>query len=162
MYPMEDLLKFSYSLELSRDTRKIILDMVRSMQSLFHFNPVFTNRQDGVDYAAVMEHTAEILELVSEKQEIFDGIINPDDLEKYVKAASDFEEIGDQIEKLRDSVREYQNLACYLTYKLTLMIKEHLEMTCPDDCQSLHEKLSGLNRPVPDAFVKVESKLRVV
>lgn len=159
---MEDLLKFSHSLELSRDTRKIILDMVRSMQSLFTYSPVLSTRGNEVDYAAVMKHAAEILEIVSEKQEVFDGIFNPDDLEKYIKAASEFGELGEQIEKLRNSVREYQNLACYLTYKLELMIKEHLEMTCTDDCQSLHKKLAGLCRPVSEAFIKVNSNLRVV
>jgi hypothetical protein len=159
---MEDLLKFSHSIELSRDTRKIILDMVRSMQSLFPFNPVLTTRENGIDYAAVMENAAEILEIVSEKQEIFDGIFNPDELEKFMKAVTDFGEIGDQVEKLRNAVRDYQNLACYLTYKLALMINEHLEMTCPDEYQSMHKKISGLCRPVPDVFVKVKSNLRVV
>jgi hypothetical protein len=159
---MEDLLKFSHSLELSRDTRKIILDMVRSMQSLFPFNPALTTGENGVNYAVVMEHAAEILDIMSEKQEIFDGIFNPEELEKFMKAASDFREIGDRVEKLRNAVRDYQNLACYLTYKLALMIKEHLEMTCPDECRSKYKKLSGLCRPVPDAFMKVKSNLRVV
>jgi len=159
---MEDLLKFSHSLELSRDARKIILDMVRSMQSLFPFNPVMKVRDDSVDYSAVMDQASEILKIVTEKQEIFNGIFNPDELEKYIKAASDFGEILNQVEKLQSSLRDYQNIACYLIYKLALMIKEHLEMTCPDEVESLNTKLSSLSRQKRDIFIKSNSKLRVV
>lgn len=159
---MEDLLKFSHSLELSHDTRKIILDMVHSMQSLFPLNPIIRIREKSADYAAIMDKASEILKIVSEKQEIFDGILNIEDLEKYIKAASDFEEICDQVEKLQNALREYQNIACYLTYRLSLMIKEHLEMTCPDDRESLEIRLSGLSRPERNTFIKVKSNLKVV
>jgi hypothetical protein len=159
---MEDLLKFSHTLELSRDTRKIILDMVRSMQSLFPFNPVIKVRDKSVDYGAVMDQASEILKIVMQKQEIFEGIFNPEELEKYIKAASDFGEICGQVEKLQNALRDYQNVACYLTYKLELMIKEHLQMTCPDELESLNAKLSELSRPTRDTFIKPESNLRVV
>ena len=159
---MEDLLKFSHFLEISRDTRKLILDMVRSIQSLVPSNPVLISRASRLNYAEVMDHTAEILEIMHEKQEIFDGIINPDELEKYIKAASDFREIGDQIEKLLNAVRDYQFLANYLTYSLVIMIKDHLEMIHPEDSKALNEKLAGIYRPSPLAFVQNKTKLRVV
>jgi len=159
---MEDLLKFSHSLELSGDARKLILDMVRSIQSLVPSNPILTPRAGGINYAVVMEHIAEILEMVREKEEIFEGIINPDELEKYIRAASDFGEIGDQIEKLLNSVRDYQILANYLTYSLMMMIKDHLEMIHPEDCKALNEKLVGLYRPDPYAFTKNKTNLKVV
>ena len=159
---MEDLLKFSHSLELSRDTRKIILDMVHSVQSLFPFNPIITDDKNRVDYATVMNQASEILKIVSEKHEIFDGIFNTDELEKYIKAANDFGEIRDQVEKLQSALRDYQNIACILTYKLASMIKEHLEMTCPDELESLNTKLSDLSRPVQDTFAKPRGNLRVV
>ena len=159
---MEDLLKFSHSLELSGDARKLILDMVRSMQSLVPTNPVLTPRAGGINYAVVMEHIAEILEMVREKEEIFDGIFNPDELEKYIKAASDFGEIGDQIEKLLNTMRDYQILANYLAYSLAMMIKDHLEIIHPEDCEELNEKLAGLYRPDPFAFTKNKTNLKVV
>jgi hypothetical protein len=159
---MEDLLKFSHSLELSRDARKLILDMVRSMQSLVPSNPVLTPRTGGINYAVVMEHVAEILEMVREKQEIFEGIINPDELEKYIRAASDFGEIGDQIEKLLNTMRDYQILANYLAYSLAMMIKDHLEMTCPDECKALNEKLAELHSPAPFSFTQIKTNLKVV
>ena len=83
-------------------------------------------------------------------------------LEKYIKAASDFEEIRGQVEKLQNALREYQNIACYLTYRLSLMIREHLEMTCPDEQESLKIRLSGLSRSERNTFIKVKSNLKVV
>ena len=159
---MKDLLKFSYSLELGRDTRKLILDMVRSMQSLVPSNPVLASRADGINYGVVMDHVSEILEIVREKQKIFEGIFNPDEFEKYIKAASDFGEIGDQIEKLLNSVRDYQILANYLAYSLAMMIKDHLEMIHPEDCKALNEKLAELHRPAPFSFTQIKTNLKVV
>jgi hypothetical protein len=159
---MENLLKFSHSLELSCDTRKIILDMVRSMQSLFPFNPVLTIRDNSVDYAAIMDQASEILKIAREKQEIFDGICNLEDLEKYLKAASDFGEISSQVEKLLNALREYHEIACHLTYRLASMIKEHLEITCPEDIEPLNKKLSGLSKPTRNIYPKNRSRLRVV
>ena len=159
---MEDLLKFSHPLELSSDTRKIILDMIRSMQSLFPFNPLITVRDNSVDYATVMEQASEILRIVREKQGIFDGVLNPEDIEKHIKAASDFGEICSQVEKLQDALREYQDIAIYITYRLASMIKEHLEMTCHKDIELLNKKLSGLSRPTRKIYPKSRSRLRVV
>jgi hypothetical protein len=107
---MEDLLKFCNSLELSRDTLKIILDIVRSIQSLFPFNPVqpvFASRTNSADFIA---QAFEILKIARDKQDIFEGIFNPEDLEKYLKVASDFGEILGQVEKLQNSLRNYQTL----------------------------------------------------
>ena len=159
---MEDLLKFSHFLEISRDTRKLILDMVRSIHSLVPSNPVMASRVSGLNYAGVMDHTAEILETMREEQEIFDGIIDPDELEKYVKAASDFREIGDQIEKLLNAVRDYQALANYLTFSLVKMIKDHLELIHPEDHKELNEKLAELYPPSKVAYKNNQTKLRVV
>lgn len=160
---MEDLVAYSHFIELSSDTRKIMLDMLRSMQSLFPFNPGLAARGKDIDNTTVMIHARKILEIVNEKPEIFDGIFDPDDLKKYIKTVAEFSEIVDQIEKLHNTVREYQDLACFLCSKLVMMIHEHLEMTCPDEYQSLHKDLSGLFRPATGAFIKKEKcQLRVV
>lgn len=159
---MEDLLKFSNTLELSRDTRKIILDMVHSMQSLFPVNPLLTIQDNNADYAAVMDQASEILKIAREKEEIFEGIFNPEDLEKYIKAASDFREILGQVEKLQRALSDYQEIACWLTYRLASMIKEHIEMTCPEEIEPLNKKLSGLSRPTRNIYPKSRSRLRVV
>jgi hypothetical protein len=159
---MEDLLKFSHSPEISRDTRKIILDMVRSMQSLFPVNPLKAVSDKYGDYAGVMDQASEILRVAREKHEIFEGILDPGDLEKYLRAASDFREICGQVEKLEDALREYQEIACWLTRRLASMIKEHLEMTCPEDAESLNKKLSLLSGPNQDIIAKTMSRLRIV
>ena len=159
---MEDLLKFSHSLELSRDTRKLILDMIHSIKSVFPSNPVISDRANGINYSAVTDHVTEILEIARDKPEIFDGIIDPDELEKYSRSASEFGEISNQIEKLLNVVRDYQILANYLTYSLAVMIKEHLEMIDPESLKSLNEKISGSGRPSSCSFGQIKANLKVV
>jgi hypothetical protein len=132
------------------------------MQSLFPLNPVMAVRDNNVDYSAVMDQASEILRIAREKQEIFKGIINPEDLEKYLKATTDFGEICGQVEKLQDALREYQDIACWLTYRFASMIKEHLEMTCPEDMEPLNKKLSGLSKPMRNMYPKTRGRLRVV
>lgn len=159
---MEDILKFSHSFRISRDTRKLILDMIRSMQSVFPARPFLINREIGLNDEAVVDHVTEILEMAREKPEIFDGIINPDELEKYIKAASDFGEIGDKVEKLLNTVRDYQQLASYLTCSMAMMIKDHLEMIHPEDCKELNKKMAGSRRPAPFSFTHIKTNLKVV
>jgi hypothetical protein len=159
---MEDLLKFSHFLELSRDARKLILDMVQSMQSLFPYNPVFTGRANRMSYTMPVDHITEILKMANEKPEVFEGIMNPGELEKYIKAASDFREVGDRLEKLLNTIRDYQLLANHLSYSLAMMIKEHLEIMQPDDCKSLNEKLAALNHQITFSINKSKTNLKVV
>jgi hypothetical protein len=159
---MEDLLKFSHSLELSRDTRKIILDMIHSMQSLFPVSRLLTIKDNNADYAVIMDQAPEILRIAREKQEIFEGILNPEDLEKYLNAPSDFKEILGEVEKLQSALSDYQEIACWLTYRFASMIREHIEMTCPEEIEPLNKKLSGLSKSTRDIYPKVRSKLRVV
>lgn len=159
---MEDLLKFSHSLELSRDTRKIILEMVCSIKSLFPENPIIAVRDKVLDHEAVIDQASELLKIARGRQEIFEGIFNPDDLEKYLKAASDFGELCGQVEKLQGTLREYQEIAYWLAYRLSSMIIEHLEMTCPDDIEHLNRKLSGISKPVRRIYPGSRGNLRVV
>jgi hypothetical protein len=159
---MEDLLKFSHSLELSRETRKLILDMIRSLKSVFPSNPVITDKANGINYSAVADHISEILEIAREKPEIFDGIIDPDELEKYSRSASEYREIVNQIEKLLNAVREYQILANYLTCSLAVLIKEHLEMTEPERLKSLNEKISVSGCHSSRTFGQIKVNLKVV
>lgn len=136
--------------------------MLHSMQSLFPSNPVLKTNDRVKDHEAVMAHARGILDLVDKKPEIFDGVFNPEDLERYIRTNKEFGEIRDQINKLGESIKEYQELASFLCYKLLLMITEHLEMTCPEEYESIYRKLSGLVRPAPGVFGKDKYKLRVV
>ena len=159
---MENLLAFSHSLELSSDTRIIIRDMLRSMQSLFPHHPELTTTEKIRDNDAVILHAREILDLVNNKPEIFDGILNPEDLQRYIRTTSELGEISDQVKKLSDSIKEYQDLTSFLCYKLLLMITEHLGMTCPGEYESIFKQLSDLDRPAPGGFINDKYKLRVV
>jgi hypothetical protein len=144
---MEDLIKFNESIELSPDARKLMLGMIRSMQSLVPSGPVLVP-EDIPDYNPKFMHSyaSEVLSLSHENEDIFDGIIDPDMLEKYISNTDHFKELGDQIEKLLKAVRKYQHLSGYLSHRLACMMKDHLEMVQPDICQSLDHDLSEIDK----------------
>ena len=146
---MEDLIKFNESIELSPDARKLMLGLIRSMQSLVPSGPVLVP-EDVSEYNPKFMHSyaSEVLRLSYENEDIFDGIIDPGILEKYISNTDHFNELGDQLEKLLKAVRKYQYLSGYLSHRLACMMKDHLEMVLPDICKSLDHDLSEINKEV--------------
>ena len=135
---MEDLIKFNESIELSPDARKLMLGMIRSMQSLVPSGSVLLP-EDVPSFRLKFMHSyaSEVLRLSHKNEDVFDGIIDPGILEKYISNTDHFKELGEQLEKLLKSVRKYQHLSGYLSHRLACMMKDHLKMVQPDICQSL-------------------------
>jgi len=143
---MEDLTKFNQGIELSPDAKKLMLGMIRSMQSLMPSGPVFIP-EDTSDYNYRFMHfyAPEVLRLSQENEDIFDGIMDPGMLEKYITNTDDLKELGDQLDQLLKAIRKHQNLSEYLSYKLACMMKEYMELTEPDICKSLDHDLPETN-----------------
>jgi hypothetical protein len=162
---MEDLIKFNQSIELTPDARKLMFGMIRSMQSLVPSDPVLVP-EDSSEYDSRFMHlyASEVLKLSRENENIFDGIVEPGILDKYISNTDHFRQLGDQLEKLLKAIRKYQHLSGYLSHRLARMMKDHLEMIQPDICKSLDHDLSEINtemasrRPVKHA----NSKLKIV
>lgn len=162
---MEDLIRFNQSIELSPDAKKLMLGMIRSMQSLVPSGPVLVP-EDTSEYNSGFMHffTAEVLKLSRDNEDVFDGIIDTGILEKYITNTDNLKEIGDQLEKLLNDIRKFQHLSGYHSHKLACMMKDHLAMSLPDVCRSLDQDLSEINqdmalkRPAKQA----NNKLKIV
>jgi hypothetical protein len=143
---MEDLTTFNQGIELSPDAKKLMLGMIRSMQSLMPSGPVLVP-EDTSDYNYRFMHyyAPEVLRLSQENEDIFDGIIDPGMLQKYITNTDDLKELGNQLDQLLKAIRKYQNLSEYLSFKLACMMKEYMEMTEPDICKSLDHDLHEIN-----------------
>jgi len=144
---MEDLIRFNQGIELSPDAKKLMLGMIRSMQSLLPSGPVLVP-EDASEYNSGFMHfyTAEVLKLSQENEDIFDGITDPVILERYIDNTNNLKELGDQLGKLLKAVRKYQHLSGYLSHRLACMMKDHMEMVQSDICKSLDHDLSEINK----------------
>ena len=141
---MEDLIKFNQSIELSPDARKLMLGMIRSMQSIVPSGPVLVPEDtSGYHCRFTNFYTAEVLKLSRENEDLFEEIIDPAILEKYIANTKNFKELGDHLEKLLNAIRTYEHLSGYLSHKLAGMMKEHIDIVRPSVCESLDQKLSG-------------------
>jgi len=143
---MEDLTTFNQGVELSPDAKKLMLGMIRSMQSLIPSGPVLVT-EDTSDYNHRFMHfyAPEVLRLSQENEDIFDGVIDPGLLKKYITNTDNLKELGDQLDKLLKSIRKHQNLSEYLSFKLACMMKEHMELTKPDICKLPDHDLPEIN-----------------
>jgi len=162
---MEDLIRFNQSIELTPDAKKLMLGMIRSMQSLIPSGPVLIP-EDSSEYDSrfMYLYASEVLRLSQENENIFDGIIEPGILEKYIVNTDHFKELGDRLEKLLKAIRKYQHLSGYLSHRLARMMKDHLEMVQPDICKSLDHDLSKINTEMASgrAVKHANSKLKIV
>jgi hypothetical protein len=162
---MEDLIRFNQSIELSPDARKLMLGMIRSMHALVPSGPVLVPEDTSEsDSGSMRFYAAAVLNHSRENEDVFDGIIDPCILEKYIDNTDHLKELGDQLEKLLRAIRKYQHLSGYLAHKLACMMKDHLAMVQPDICKSLDHDLSEINKElVSKRSVKhVHGKLKIV
>ncbi|KPK82993.1 MAG: hypothetical protein AMS27_13450 [Bacteroides sp. SM23_62_1] len=164
-YIMEDLIPFNQSIELSPDTKKLMLGMIQNMQSLMPSGPVLVPEDiPEHNFSFMHAYAAEVLKLSHENDNIFDGIIDPEFLEKYISNTYDLKELADQLEQLLKSIRKYQHLSDYLSYRLACMMKDHLEMIKPEICKSLNHDLIGKNNELNTkrSFKQASGKLKIV
>jgi hypothetical protein len=161
---MEDLTPFNRCIELDPGTRKLMLDMIRSMKSLIPDNPALVPSSDYANSPFADEYVREIQQVVENHEAILSGISDPGALEKLVNHSRGIREIGDQIEKLLKSVRNYQNLASYLLYQEANFLKEHLEMVSPGNCRKADQVEKKMNKKESDNNTsrKNNVKLKVV
>jgi hypothetical protein len=149
---MEDLTPFNRCIELEPGTRKLMLDMIRSMKSLIPDDPALVPSSGYSNSPFIKEFVKEIMRIAENHEGLLSGITDPGSLNKLLHHSNGLREIGDQIERLLQSVRNYQNLATFLLYQQASLVKEHLELIFPDSCkkagqvdQKIKKKDPGIN-----------------
>ena len=109
--------------------------MIRSMKSLIPDDPALVPSSGYTNSPFIEEFVREVLKAAVNHEGLLSDIADRGSLEKMLHHANDLREVGDQIEKLLQAVRNYQNLASFLSYKQADLVKEHLELIAPDSCR---------------------------
>ena len=142
---MEDLTPFNRCIELEPGTRKLMLDMIRSMKSLIPDNPALVPSSGYADSPFIEEFVREILQAAENNEGMLSGISEPGSLQKLVNHSNGLQEIGNQIEKLLKAIRNHQNMTVYLLYQQAKLMKEHLELIAPDCCDKANQVEQKMN-----------------
>jgi hypothetical protein len=159
---MEDLTSFNRCIELDPGTRKLILDMIGSMKSLIPDDPAMASSSGYSNSPFTGEFIREVLKVAANHEGLLSGIVEPGSIEKLLQHANNLREIGDQIEKLLHAVRNYQEMASFLSYKQAGLVKEHLELIVPGSCRKAEEvdqkmKQKNFNhQPVSNKNIKLK------
>ena len=112
-----------------------MLDMIRSMKSLIPYDPALVPFYGYSNSPFIEEFVRKVLKVAVNHEGLLSGIADPGSIEKLLHHANGLREVGDQIEKLLQAVRNYQNLVSFLSYKQAGFVKEHLELIAPDSCR---------------------------
>ena len=112
-----------------------MLDMIRSMKSLIPDDPALVPSSGYTNSPFIEEFVREVLKAAVNHEGLLSDIADPGSLEKMLHHANELRKVGDQIEKLLNAVRKYQNLSSFLSYKQADLVKEHLELIAPDSCR---------------------------
>ncbi len=161
---MEDLTPFNRCIELDPGTRKLMLDMIRSMKSLIPDKPALIPYSGYTNSPFIEEFVRKVLKVAANHEGLLSGIADPGSIEKLMYHANSLREVGDQVEKLLQAVRKYQNLASYLSYRQAGLVKEHLEIIAPGSCRDADQVDQKINKKNVNnlSSAKNNNKLKIV
>jgi len=109
--------------------------MIRSIKSLIPDDPALVPSPGYEDSPFIEQFIREVLKAAENHDALLSDIADPGSLENLLRHAGELREVGDQIENLLRAVRNYQNLASFLSFKQADLVKEHLELIAPDSCR---------------------------
>ncbi len=133
---MEDLQKYNQHLEIEPNTKKLFMEMIRGLKSIFETeNPLFIedNKDLQKNELELFTYVEDVIFLADENPDVLSGIYNVRELKQYLKYTRDYQDMINQVEELLNSVRQYQSLTKQFTINLARMVKEHVEMVSTEE-----------------------------
>lgn len=133
---MEDVLPYSEDLHLDAGTARLILNLLRSIRSAAPVNGSPGPRMPE-DYSErrSLDHIERLCLKAKQRSGELDGIFNPDELERYIRYVSYYQEIIRQMEEVLDDMRYCRDLAHEYAGGMAGILEEHLQMTNNPDAQ---------------------------
>jgi len=149
-------LTYNKNLHLDPGTKKLILGLLNSLLSVVpvekRLEPDSTAQETVPDPEKEL-YIEESLLNARENADIFKGIIDPGELERYYVYLKDYREISGKMEELLAAINSYRDTAFQFSFRLAELLEEHIDTVSP----SIKPRIRVTRKRVED-----KPRLRVV
>ncbi len=127
---MENSIPYCGDLHIDAGTKKLILNLLISIRSVVPAAgpPEPTNPEDAPEIRS-LEYVRNVLVLARKHSRELEGFFNPDELFRYTRYVSDYQEIILQLEQVLEEMKANRNAALQFAGGLAEMVENHLGMT---------------------------------
>jgi len=130
---MKDSLAHNFDIRIESGTKRLILDMIRSIHSVIPADTdvEFQEMDLSVRADKLNTYVEEVISLTEEHPEILSGIFDINELKAYLIYSQDYQDITKQLENLLDKLKQHHEKTNFLTVQLASSIQEHLDLVAP-------------------------------
>ena len=131
---MEDPLAHNFEIRIESGTKRLILDMIRSIHSVIPADTAVEIEETDLTVRAdkLNTYVEEVITLTEEHPEILSGIFDIKELKAYLKYSQDYQDITKQLQDLLDKLKQHHEKTNFLTIQLASSIREHLDLVASD------------------------------
>ncbi len=131
---MEDSLAYNFEIRIESGTKRLILDMIRSIHSVIPADTDMEIEETNLSVRTdkLNTYVEEVISLTEEHPEILSGIFDIKELKAYLKYSQDYQDITNQLQDLLDKLKQHHEKTNFLTIQLASSIREHLDLVAPD------------------------------
>ncbi len=127
---MENAVPYCGDLHLDAGTRKLILNLLSSIRSVIPAaEPPGSGRPDGEPDPKSLDYIHSILVLARKHSRELEGIFDPDELLRYSRYASGYQDIIMLMEKILEEMKTCRDSALSFAGQMAKLVEEHLRMT---------------------------------
>ncbi|HEC43999.1 MAG TPA: hypothetical protein ENI20_14345 [Bacteroides sp.] len=132
---MENAIPYCRDLYLDVGTKKLILNLLSSIRSVVPVaGPPGPDSPTDTSGLKDLEKIRNLLIRARQHSDELEGIFNPDELQRYTRYVSDYQDIMSQMEKLLEELKNCRDSALNYASGMAVLVEWHLRMTnSPDE-----------------------------
>ena len=126
---MENTLPYYGDLHLDAATKKLILNLLKSIRSVVPMNaPSESTATDGKQDIKSKDYIRNVMVMSRQHSDMLEGIFNPGELLRYSRYINDYQDLIDQLEKVLTDLTICRDSAWKFASRLAEMTEEHIQM----------------------------------
>ena len=130
---MDKALSYYHDLHIDAGTKKLILNLLSSIRSVVPVAPPPGPKSLEEEPAfKSLDHIRNVLVIARQHSEELEGLFNPDELYRYERYASDYQDIIKHLEKTLEELKTCRNSALQFASIMADMVEEHIQMFTPE------------------------------
>jgi hypothetical protein len=138
---LDETIPYYGNLHIDEGTKNLILNLLRSIRSVVPaVPPPEPGKAEELPVDQDLDHINKVLILARQHSEELEGVFNPDELMRYSKYASDYQDIMDQLESTLQKLETCRNSALNFASGMAEMVEGHIHMITPPGKNSGNRK----------------------